>query len=122
MRNFAMVNFKEVWCFALCALAIWQVAHLLTEENGPWNLILRLRLALRVGALGRLMNCFCCLSLLAALPAALWMRSSGIEFLIQWMALSAVACLLETTTTRLSGRRKHYPLSASYLDKVIRGV
>jgi hypothetical protein len=117
-----MINFNNIWCFGLCALAIWRVAHLLTGENGPWDLVQRMRAALGFGLLGRLMACFYCLSLLAALPPALWMSSSLMGFFIQWMALSAVACLLEKATQKPRGNHLAYPLPAAYLDKVIRGL
>jgi hypothetical protein len=117
-----MINFKDVWCFALCALAVWRVAHLMTGESGPWDLVERLRASLGFGLMGRLMGCFYCISFLVALPPALWMSSGRTGFLIQWMALSAVACLLEKATQKPHGQLLAYPLPAAYLDKVIRGV
>jgi hypothetical protein len=41
---------------------------------------------------------------------------------MQWMAISAVACLLEKATEKIYGKLHLYPLPAAYLDKVIRGV
>jgi len=117
-----MIDFTDVWCFVLCALAVWRVAHLLTSENGPWNLILKIRSALGYGLLGRMLTGFYCLSLLTALPPALWMSSSRMGFFLQWMALSAVACLLEKATQKHYGKLLAYPLPAEYLDKVIRGI
>ena len=117
-----MIYFNDVWCFALCALAVWRVAHLLADENGPWDLVLRMREALGYGLLGRLIACFYCLSILASVPPALWMSSSRMEFLIQWLALSAVACLLEKATQKQHGTFRDYPLPVAYLDKVIRGI
>jgi hypothetical protein len=117
-----MIEINFVWCFALCALAIWRVSHLLARENGPWDLIVRLRSTLGLGLLGRLMDRFYCLSFLIALPAALWMSSSRIGFLVQWLALSAVACLLEKGTQGRHKSFRAYYVSESYLDKVIRGV
>jgi hypothetical protein len=95
---------------------------MLTVENGPWDWILRMRVALGFGLLGRLLGCFYCLSLLAALAPALWMSSSRVGFFVQWMAISAVACLLEKATQKPHGKLQLYPLPAAYLDKVIRGV
>jgi hypothetical protein len=117
-----MIDFNDVWCFTLCALAVWRIAHLLTSENGPWDLILRMRSALGYGMPGRLMASFYCLSLLASLPPALWMSSSRWEFFIQCMALSSVACLLEKATQNPHKKLLAYPLPAAYLDKVIRGI
>jgi hypothetical protein len=117
-----MVDVNFVWCFSLCALAVWRVALLLAGENGPWDLVRRLRAALGYGTLGRMMDCFYCMGLLIALPPAIWMSSSWIGFLIQWMALSAVACLLEMATQRKQMHIRIKPVSTTYLNKVIDGV
>ncbi len=117
-----MIEGTYVWCFALCALAIWRVAHLLARENGPWDLIVRLRAGLGSGTLGRLMDCFYCLSFLVSLPPAIWMSNSLRGFFIQWLALSAAACLVEKTTQRPQSILRVAPVSRAYFDKVIRGV
>ncbi|MGA3071538.1 MAG: hypothetical protein ABSD43_15120 [Terracidiphilus sp.] len=117
-----MTDINYCWCFALCALAVWRVAHLLARVSGPWKTIARLRATLGSGVLGRLMDCFDCLSFLISLPPAIWMSSSRIGFLVQWLALSAAACLLEKVTQRQQSGLRVSPASISYLDKVIRGV
>ena len=117
-----MIDVNYVWCFALCALAVWRVAHLLAGENGPWDLVRRLRATLGYGMLGRMMDCFYCMSSMIALPPAIWMSGSRMGFLIQWMALSAVACLLEMATQRKLIHIRVKPVSTSYLNKVINGV
>jgi hypothetical protein len=117
-----MVAFTDVWFFVLCALAVWRVAHLLISENGPWNLVLKMRTAFGFEVLSHPATCFYGLSFLAALPPALWMSSSRIGFAIQWMALSAAASLLEKIMQMPHRKLQNYPLPASYLDKVIRGI
>lgn len=117
-----MAEMNYAWRFALCALAIWRIAHLLARENGPWDLILRLRASLGSGVLGRLMDCFYSLSFLISLPPAIWMSSSWTQFLVQWLALSAVACLLEMAVQERQRSRNVIPVSTSYLDKVIGGA
>lgn len=117
-----MIEVNYVWCFALCALAVWRVAHLLAGENGPWDLVRRLRATLGNGILGRMMDCFYCMSFLIALPPAVWMSGSRLGFLVQWMALSAAACLLEMATRRKQTHIRQKPVSASYLNKIINGV
>jgi cytochrome oxidase assembly protein ShyY1 len=62
------------------------------------------------------------MSFLIALPPAIWMSGSRMEFLIQWMALSAVACLLDMATQRKQMHVRVKPVSTSYLNKVINGV
>jgi hypothetical protein len=117
-----MIEPMFFWCFALCALAVWRVAHLVAKENGPLGLIARLRTALGPSILGRLMDCFYCVSFLVALSPALWISRGRIGFLIQWLALSAVASLLELATQNAKRTIRVTPVSTSYIDKVIRGV
>jgi hypothetical protein len=117
-----MIENIRVLYFALCALAIWPAAHQLARENGPWNLIVRLRVSLGSGILGRLMDNFYCLSFLLSLPPAIWMSRSLMGFFIQWLALSAATCLLGRATQGPYKYIRVSPVSSSYLDKVIRGV
>ena len=117
-----MTESAFAWCFALCALAVWRVAHLLARENGPLDLIVRLRTALGSSMLGRLMDSFYCLSFLISLPPALWMSSSRMGFLVQWLALSVGASLLELATQNQKKYIHVTPVSTSQIDKVIGGV
>ena len=81
--------------FLLAALATWRVTHLLAHEDGPADLIVRLRVRLGDRFAGRLMDCFQCLSLWIAAPAAVAVTQQPLDRLLAWLALSAAACLLE---------------------------
>lgn len=76
-------------------LATWRVTHLLALEDGPWDLVVRLRMRLGHGFAGSLMDCFKCLSLWIAAPAGLFVARRPLEWLFAWLALSGAACLLE---------------------------
>ena len=80
--------------FALAALAVWRLTHLLAQEDGPFDAIVLLRRALGQNALGHLMDCFYCLSLWIAAPAAFVVCRTGPETVLVWLALSGTACLL----------------------------
>jgi len=79
----------------LSACASWRLAHLLAYEDGPWDLLVRLRAAAGHGVLGRLMDCFYCLSLWVAAPFGLLLGRTAQECALAWLALSGAACLLE---------------------------
>ncbi len=79
----------------LAALAVWRVTHLLAEEDGPWGVVVRLRELAGKGILGELMDCFHCLSLWIAAPAAVWLTADNRERPLIWLALSGAACLLQ---------------------------
>ncbi|MBZ5532380.1 MAG: hypothetical protein LAO20_13195 [Acidobacteriia bacterium] len=81
--------------FVLAVLATWRVTHLLAYEDGPADLIFRLRARLGQSLAGKLMDCFKCLSLWIAAPAALFISLRPMDWLLCWLALSGGACLLE---------------------------
>lgn len=87
---------------AAAVLATWRVTHLIAAEDGPWNLIARVR-ARAPGPLGALMDCFYCLSLWVAIPAALVIGPDWIARGLAWPAVSGGAILLE----RLTASRAH---------------
>ena len=85
-----------VWIqLALAVLATWRVTHLLAAEDGPGDILVKLRARLGRSFAGKLMDCFYCLSLWIAAPAALYITRSWLDWLMVWLALSGAACLLE---------------------------
>ena len=83
------------WRFVLAVLATWRVTHLLASEDGPADIIVRFRALLGQSMVGKLMDCFNCLSLWIAALAALFVSRRPVEWLFCWLALSGGACLLE---------------------------
>ena len=81
--------------FLLAVLATWRVTHLLAREDGPADILVRLRKWLGDGLAGRLMDCFQCLSIWVAAPLALLVATRPLDWLLVWLALSGAACLLE---------------------------
>jgi hypothetical protein len=81
-------------------LAVWRVTHLLLAEDGPWDLSVRLRRAAGPGFWGKLLDCFQCLSLWVAAPAALVLARGWRDRPLLWLALSGGAILLERATGR----------------------
>jgi hypothetical protein len=79
----------------LATLATWRVTHLFTREDGPVDLLVRVRKRLGASVLGRLMDCFQCASLWVAAPAALFVTHRPMTWLVTWLALSGAVCLLE---------------------------
>jgi hypothetical protein len=81
--------------FVLAVLATWRITHLLANEDGPADIIVRLRVRLGHGLAGSLMDCFYCLSLWIAAPAALFVSRRPLSWALSWLAISGGACLLE---------------------------
>jgi hypothetical protein len=76
-------------------LGVWRVAHLLNAEDGPADLLVRLRRRAGHGFWGGLLDCFYCLSLWLAAPFAIAIGGGWADRLLLWPALSAGAVLLE---------------------------
>jgi uncharacterized protein DUF1360 len=82
----------------LGSLATWRLTHLLAEEDGPADLVVKARAALGESLAGELMDCFYCLSVWVAAPLSLGVARRRSELPIAWLGLSGAACLLERLT------------------------
>ena len=112
---FALMNEMGLtFRFILATLAVWRVTHLLASEDGPADLVFRLRVKLGSGFLGKLMDCFYCLSLWIAAPFALLVTRRVISYLLVWLALSGAACLLEQATSESSVHNSHHEGDSSH--------
>jgi hypothetical protein len=76
------------------------VTHLIAEEDGPANAIVRVRARLGTSLAGELMDCFYCLSIWVAAPVTLTVTRRPREAVGTWLALSGAACLLERATEK----------------------
>jgi hypothetical protein len=84
--------------FILGLLTVWRITHLLQAEDGPWDVVIRLRQAVGNSFYGKLLDCFYCLSLWVAAPLAFLLGKSWWERALLWPSLSACASLLEQAT------------------------
>jgi Protein of unknown function (DUF1360) len=85
--------------FAVGAFATWRVTHLLVAEDGPADVVVRLRRRAGDSWVGSAMDCFYCLSVWTAAPVAIAVARRPREAPLTWLALSGAACLLEQATT-----------------------
>jgi hypothetical protein len=79
----------------LAILAVWRLTHLLQAEDGPWDIVVRLRRVAGNGGAGKVMDCFYCLSLWIAMPFGFLLAERWSERVLLWLALSAGAILLQ---------------------------
>lgn len=86
-------------------LVVWRLTHLFYGEDGPWNLLTRLRRFVGHGFWGDLMDCFYCLSLWIAFPFAFLLGENWKERLLLWPAFSGAAILLQ----RMSSKNESSP-------------
>jgi hypothetical protein len=79
-------------------LTVWRITHFLQAEDGPWDVVIRLRRRAGEGFWGKLLDCFYCLSAWVALPFAVLIGEKWLERVLLWPSLSAAAILLERAT------------------------
>ena len=98
-------------------LCVWRITHLLSAEDGPWLLFVRLRSAFGAGLWGQLLGCFYCLSLYVSAPIAFELGGGWKQRLLLWPALSAGAILLERITDERRPRLQDFYNEDSVQDQ-----
>ena len=78
--------------------SVWRITHFFQAEDGPADIVVRLRKLAGDGFWGALMDCFYCLSVWMAAPVAVIIGETATEKLLLWPALSGAAILLERIT------------------------
>ena len=93
--------------FVLAALATWRVTHLLLEEDGPADVVVRLRRRAGSSWAGDLLDCFYCLSVWVAVPFAVGLAGRRRVDPVTCLAVSGAACLLEQATRQANAPHDH---------------
>ena len=85
----------------VAALATWRVTHLLAHEDGPWDVVVRVRERLGRSLAGSLMDCFNGLSLWIAAAAAFYVSKGRVAWVFDWLRCRArPACCSEWCANR----------------------
>jgi hypothetical protein len=79
----------------IAVLATWRVAHLVAHEDGPGDLLARIRRGVKHQGLSRMLDCVFCSSLWLAAPVALWITTVPVDWLLTAIAISGGASLIE---------------------------
>jgi hypothetical protein len=90
---------KFYW-LVLGVLAVWRITHFFWAEDGPWDIVIRLRQWAGEGFLGKLLDCFYCLSVWVSAPLGYVIGETWLERVLLWPSLSAGAIFLEKVTDR----------------------
>jgi hypothetical protein len=94
---------SELYRLLLGVLCVWRITHLFQAEDGPWDVIVRIRRVAGEGFIGRLLDCFYCLSLWVSAPLAWAIGQTNKERALMWLAFSGGAILLERSTSKPEG-------------------
>ena len=85
------------------ALATWRVSRLIVAEDGPAQLVVRLRRAVDATPLAGVMDCFACTSVWVGLGTSAVLFGGRLpvrDVAVAGLALSGAALLVETLMTR----------------------
>lgn len=95
MNGMNNMNETDFYGLTLGILCVWRITHLLQAEDGPWDLVLRLRRAAGHGFIGAMLDCFACLSLWTSIVFAALLAHGVLHGLLLWPAMSGGAMLLQ---------------------------
>jgi hypothetical protein len=93
----------DVLRLVVAVLGVWRFTHLVVAEDGPWDVIVRLRRWVGSSTWGELMDCFKCLSIWMAVPFAVVVGGTWSRRIALVPALSAGAILLQEAQYGSSG-------------------
>jgi hypothetical protein len=86
--------------YFVITIIVWRITHLISSEDGPFDIIIRFRKLLGESFWGKLMDCFYCLSIWIGLLCAC-VEANGIrEGIILTLYYSGSAILLEKLTDK----------------------
>jgi uncharacterized protein DUF1360 len=114
-----MLDWSPWFRLTLSVLATWRVSHLIAQEDGPFDVIVRLRSRAGDGVLGKLMDCPYCLSLWIAAPLALLLAREPGAWCVAWLAISGGSSLLEKFSR---SRREPPPLEINPTIPILEGA
>jgi len=86
--------------YLILVIVVWRITHLICMEDGPFELVIKLRKKLGNSFLGKLMDCFYCLSIWIGLSVAVFVGSDIIEIVILTIYYSGASVLLEKITNK----------------------
>ncbi len=86
--------------YFVIVIVVWRITHLISSEDGPFDMIIRLRKLMGNSFFGKLMDCFYCLSIWIGFFTALYIASSLEEILILTLYYSGASLILEKLTNK----------------------
>jgi hypothetical protein len=90
----------DVGWFLIGSFVVWRLTHLFTKEDGPFDIVFRVRKKAGAGFFGSLLDCFYCFSIWTAVPIAIWLGNTYKEMFFLWFGFSGAACVIEKISDR----------------------
>lgn len=86
--------------YFIIVIVVWRLTHLISAEDGPFDLIIKLRKVLGNSFFGKLMDCFYCLSIWFGLAGAWYAGDNLKEIIMLTLYYSGATLLLEKLTNK----------------------
>lgn len=90
----------ELVKYLVIVIVVWRLTHLITTEDGPFDLIIKLRKGVGNSFLGKLMDCFYCLSIWIGLAFAIYSEKNVEMIIIFTLYYSGSSILIEKLTNK----------------------
>lgn len=95
-----IVVMPELVKYFVIIIVVWRITHLFSMEDGPFDIIIKIRKALGSGFLGKLMDCFYCLSIWVSLLFSIIIGTGYLEIIILSLYYSGAVIILEKLTNK----------------------
>ena len=86
--------------YFVLAIIAWRLTHLISLEDGPFDLIIKLRTLLGNSFFGKLMDCFYCTSVWVGLIGGIYAGDNLVQIIILTLYYSGAALLFEKLTNK----------------------
>jgi hypothetical protein len=98
--NFFINVMSALEKYFIMSIIVWRLTHFLVVEDGPLDIIIRLRKALGTNFLNKLVSCFYCSSVWIGFGAAALASAQFKEIIVLSFYYSGLAILLERMTNK----------------------
>lgn len=103
LRDNARSIFNQMEYFIkyfVLVIIVWRLTHLISAEDGPFDLIFKLRKLAGNSFFGKLMDCFYCLSIWIGFFVAIYQTRAAEEVIILTLYYSGAALIIEKLTNK----------------------
>ena len=80
--------------YFVLVIVVWRLTHLLTSEDGPFEVIIKIRKLLGATILGDLMDCFYCASVWIGMVAGIYAGATIHEIVILTLYYSGASMII----------------------------
>jgi hypothetical protein len=91
---------NEIEKYLILVIVVWRITHLISAEDGPFDMIIKIRKLVGNSFFGKLMDCFYCLSIWVGFACACFVTLEFKEILILTLFYSGASILLEKLTNK----------------------